>query len=218
MHSPGSSISVVTPWHNHVELAPAYFTALEHGRPDEVIVVDDASEPALPFASLRLRSKQGFQRACNQGLRAARSDAVLFLNNDVAMTGAGWLDAIRCKLRPGVLVGAQLHEKEGHTEVDGRAEPYLDGWCVAGMRADLKRIGGWDESLVEPAYFGDNLLSLRARMAGMELVETGVGLRHLRGVTTAEFALRGRHAFDLNFATYQVAVRDARATGAAVSD
>ena len=34
------------------------------------------------------------------------------------------------RLRPGVLVGAQLREEEGHAEVDGRAEPYLDGWCV----------------------------------------------------------------------------------------
>src|SRR4029079_9721695 len=77
------SVSVVTPWQSHAELAPAYFTALEHGRPDEVIVVDDASEPALRFASLCLESRQGFQRACNRGLRAAKSDAVLFLNNDV---------------------------------------------------------------------------------------------------------------------------------------
>ena len=176
-----------------------------------MIVVDDASEPALRFASLSLKSRQGFQRACNRGLRAAKSDAVLFLNNDVTMTDAGWLDAIRRELRPSVLVGAQLREAEGHAEVDGRAEPYLDGWCVAGMRADLKRIGGWDESLVEPAYFGDNLLSLRARMAGMALVEARVGLRHLRGVTTAELTVRLRHAYDLNLATYQRSVRESRA-------
>jgi hypothetical protein len=45
----------------------------------------------------------------------------------------------------------------------------------------------------------------------MALVEARVGLRHLRGVTTAELAVRLRHAYDLNLATYQLAVRESRA-------
>lgn len=177
MSSP--TITIVTPWHNHRYLERDYFQAVLH-EDAELIVVDDGSSPPLPNG-LRLEGV-GFARACNAGLRMARTDAVLFLNNDVVAQRQGWLEPIRDALTDGVLVGAELRT-DPHTYVDGTAMPYLDGWCLAGMTEDLLELGGFDETFDEPSYYGDNDLCLRARMAGMTLREARVPLHHIRNAT-----------------------------------
>ena len=40
-----------------------------------------------------------------------------------------------------------------------------------------------DETLMEPAYYSDNLLCLEARARGMRLREVRIGLRHKENVT-----------------------------------
>lgn len=107
---------------------------------------------------------------------------MVFLNNDIQATAADWLRPLRAALEPGVLVGANLRH-EPHGAVDGQPLPYLDGWCLAGMRDDLLDLGGWDEEYMEPSYYGDNDLSLRARAAGMTLREARVTLRHKQNGT-----------------------------------
>lgn len=204
-----ATVTVVTPWKDHGELADAYLTAIAAGKPEGLVIVDNGSAEPLEFATVRFEENRGFQAACNYGLQVATSDAVLFLNNDVEMTDVGWLDAIRAELEPGVLVGANIRT-DPHTVVDGLAMPYIDGWCVAGMRDDLSAIGGWDESLMEPAYYGDNLLSLRARQRGMRLVEANVGLRHLGNVTSNDCDPRWVDAVTAaNRRVYEAAVREA---------
>ena len=73
---------------------------------------------------------------------------------------------------------------DNHAKVDDQSLPYLDGWCLAGMREDLLELGGFDESLEEPAYYSDNLLCLEARAHGMTL----------RDVTRRSAAPRQRHS------------------------
>jgi GT2 family glycosyltransferase len=70
--------------------------------------------------------------------------------------------------------------------VKGILDPlsYLDGWCLGGMRDDLNRLRGFDETLTEPAYFSDNDLCLRARCLGMTLRECRIPLHHKLSVTT----------------------------------
>jgi GT2 family glycosyltransferase len=81
-----------------------------------------------------------------------------------------------------VLVGADIRHDQ-HGDVDGVPLPYIDGWCLAGMRDDLLELGGFDEGYTEPAYFGDNDLSLRARLTGMTLRQATVPLEHLTNRT-----------------------------------
>jgi glycosyltransferase involved in cell wall biosynthesis len=182
-HDRGPSVAVVTPWLDHPELADDYLQAVSYRRADdELLVVDNASKPRLEFAAICARSNLGFCAASNVGLYAAETDAVLFLNNDVAATRGDWLARIRAALEPGVLAGAMLRY-DAHGDVDGHRLPYLDGWCLAGMRADLLDLGGFDQEYVEPAYYSDNDLCLRARAAGMTLREVKVGLRHKVGQT-----------------------------------
>lgn len=169
------SITVVTPWFGHRELERDYWQAMRVAD-CQVLVIDNGSSPALPNG-WRLASNSGFSHACNVGLELAATDAVLFLNNDIAATEQGWIEPIRAALEPGVLVGANLR-RDPHGDVDGHPLPYLDGWCLAGMTEDLRALGGWDETYDEPSYYGDNDLSLRARAAGMTLREVKVGLHH----------------------------------------
>jgi GT2 family glycosyltransferase len=177
------TISIVTPWLNHMEFADAFLAAANRrSHRDELIVVDDGSFPSIPFAEIRTEESHGFGKTCNRGLRAATSDIVLFLNNDVIARDARWLEPLREAVEPGVLVGAQLRD-DPHGRVDGIEMPYLDGWCIAGMRDDLLEIGGFDEDFEPPAYFEDNDLCLRARVAGMTLREVRVPLHHIRNGT-----------------------------------
>lgn len=177
---PEPTIAVVTPWIDHPELEADYAQAIRWGRPEQLLVIDNGSDPPLTLPGLRSETNLGFCAANNLGLEHATTDAVLFLNNDVYATDPGWLRQIRDALQPGVLVGPALRYDR-----HAGGLPYLDGWCLAGMTSDLRDLGGWDETLQEPAYWSDNLLCLRARAAGITLREVKCGIRHkLNGSTS----------------------------------
>jgi GT2 family glycosyltransferase len=205
-----TTIAVVTPWFDHHELAADYCRAIDHGPyPEELIVVDNGSSPPIQFAALRNLTNKGFSAASNQGLHAATADIVVFLNNDVEMTDEGWLDTIRDATEPGVLTGARIR-RDAHGSVDGHEFPYLDGWCLAGMREDLLALGGFDETLAEPAYYSDNLLCLRARMTGMTLRQVDVGLVHKVGMTAGlSSSPATRAAVAANYQRFAEAAREA---------
>jgi len=173
--------TIVTPWLNHMELAKDYWKAVAMTDAD-VLVIDNGSDPPLPNAH-RLGFNGGFSHASNVGLELARTQAVLFLNNDIYATRSDWLDKILEQLEPGVLVGTMIRT-DVHGAVDDVALPYLDGWCLAGMRDDLLELGGFDESYEEPAYYSDNDLCLRARADGMILREARAGISHKGGKTS----------------------------------
>jgi glycosyltransferase involved in cell wall biosynthesis len=189
---PGKSITIVTPWKDHPELAEDYAEAVGRARStDEVIVVKDSP---------------GFVWGCNQGLQQASCDVVLFLNNDIRLADPDWLEVIRAAVEPDVLVGPLRNG--GHSDVDGQSFPYIDGWCLAGMREDLLRLGGFDERLEEPAYYSDNLLCLEARAAGMTLRDVQPGLEHLENVTAGDqFTPTVQAAATTNRAIYQARAR-----------
>jgi GT2 family glycosyltransferase len=202
-----TSITVVTPWMNHRELERDYWAALRT-EDCEVLVIDNGSNPPLPNA-YRLPRNTGFSHASNVGLRLAQTDAVLFLNNDVFANKPGWLEPIRDALEPGVLVGPIIRY-DPHGAVDGQPMPYLDGWCLAGMTADLLELGGFDESYQEPSYFSDNDLSFRARLAGMTLREARTSVGHLASQTSGGQKAPGvQEAFDANHLRFQRVVREA---------
>jgi GT2 family glycosyltransferase len=202
-----TTITVVTPWQDHPELARHYWNAVRT-EDCEVIVIDNGSEPPLPNA-YRLDYNSGFSHASNIGLRLARTDAVLFLNNDVVATRPGWLEPIRDALEPGVLVGPVIRFDQ-HGAVDGQSLPYLDGWCLAGMTEDLLELDGFDETYQEPSYFSDNDLSFRARLAGMTLREARTTIGHLASQTSGGVQAPGvQQAFDANAARFQSVVREA---------
>jgi len=178
------STTIVTPWLGHPELAAGYLDAVvgELDDADWALVVDNGDAPPLPgCAVVTVGGNLGFARGSNLGLERATTDLVVFVNNDVTLGRRGWLDELRRAVEPGVLAGPLRYDR--HADVDGIPLPYIDGWCLAGTRADLLELGGFDPDLDEPAYYSDNILCLRARAAGMTLREVRVGLRHMENVT-----------------------------------
>lgn len=220
-----TAITIVTPWYQSHELALGYQRAVGvRQETDRLIIVDNGDAPdingaqpvgdrveitAMGDLSPRfICANLGFSKACNVGLSAVETPAVLFLNNDVRMTSPYWLETIRSALKPGVLVGARLRH-DPHTTVDGQSVPYLDGWCVAGFTSDIRDLGGWNEDFEEPAYYGDNELCARAVAAGMELVAVPVGLRHIANYTSRRMDVSG--VSQRNRERFQTIVRELRA-------
>lgn len=204
-----SRITVVTPWVEHLELADDYFEAVlpELEDYDRNVIIDNGSNPPLAFGTVRPKRNLGFCRGSNLGLELATTDAVLFLNNDISYLRRGWLREIRKQLEPDVLVGPLRTDR--HADVDGQQMPYLDGWCLAGMRRDLVRLGGFDERLDEPGYYSDNLLCLEARAAGMRLRGIQVGLHHKLNATAGPaWGERVRAASAANHARYLARARE----------
>lgn len=200
--------AIVTPWRDHLELAPDYFLAIDAAQPDQLVVVDDGSEQPLPFAAIRIE-QGGFCTASNSGLALVETDQVVFLNNDVAPMRAGWLDDYRETIRPGLCVGPLRYDKHG--QVDGVEYPYVDGWALGMTTEDARSIGGWDElyDAAGPAYFSDNALSFRARMAGLTLRELRPGVKHKGGQTGATNIATFEHALRVNGALFTDQVREA---------
>lgn len=181
------SLAVVTPWRDHPELAPDYFAAIDAGQPDQLVIVDDGSVEPLGFAATRIE-KGGFCTASNAGLELVETEAVLFLNNDIAPQRPDWLTPIREAVTAGVVLGRLVFSH--HADVDGVGYPYVDGWCLAMLTRDARRIGGWDERYDEagPAYYSDNSFALQARLHGMVLRELFPGIRHKGGQTGGGWA------------------------------
>ena len=198
------SVCVITAWHNHTELAPHYFAAVQHT--DELIIIDNGSQPPLDFADIRLETNTGYCFANNLGLDKALADIVVFLNNDIKGGKPDWLDRIAAEVKPNTLVGAQIRY-DTHADVAGHALPYLDGWCIAGLRTELLELGGFDENLEEPGYYSDNLLCLEARAKGFELIEVPTGLVHLENVTARDRS-DVKAASQANRARYQERARE----------
>lgn len=203
------SISIVTPWYDHLELCDDYFEAVlpELEDADENIIVDNGSDPPLAFAKYRPFENLGFCGGCNIGLDMSDRDAVVFLNNDIALKRRGWLNEIREALERDVLVGNLRFDR--HSSVDEQAFPYIDGWCLAGMRDDLLALGGFDTKLQEPAYYSDNMLCLEARAMGMTLRDVSVGLVHkLNATAGSAHDERVRAATEVNRSRYEARVRE----------
>jgi GT2 family glycosyltransferase len=169
-----TTVAVVTPWVDHLELVDDYFEAIEGA--DQVIVVDNGSGPPLDFAAVRNETNRGFAAGCNLGLEKVTADVVVFLNNDVALGEPDWLEAFRDGVEPGYLCGPIRDEI--HAAVDDVSFPYVDGWCLSGTTDDVNALGGFDEGYLSPGDFTDNDLCLRARAEGMSLREIRPKLRH----------------------------------------
>jgi GT2 family glycosyltransferase len=205
------TLSIITPWWNHLDLLAEYKKVIEASCANEVIVIDNGSEPPFEcesFNVIRNETNRGFSRACNQGLRAATSDVVLFLNNDIRQSfDRKWGEDLLDKVAEGILVGAH-YRNSAHTAVDGIPNPYLDGWCIGGMKQDLLDLGGWDESYAEPSYYGDNDLCLRATVKGFLLMPIDVPIYHTGNTTSKIFDLS--KVTPANYAKFAERVREYR--------
>lgn len=168
----------------------------------EVIVVDDAStddtaawvETTYPEVRLvRLARNQGFAAAVNAGIRAARGEAIVLLNND-AEADPGWLEALAAALdaHPDAgMIASRVYLYHHRDRLDsagiyastggmvgnrGAYQPSApdhetrrlvlgpSGAAAVYRRALIDDVGLLDESLI--AYFEDVDLAIRAQLRG----------------------------------------------------
>lgn len=91
-----ASLSVIIPTHNRAAVLKQALRHLYEGsvKPDEVIVIDDASEdpvnkylegeyPGLPLNVIRFEKNRGASAARNAGIRAAKGDILVFQDDDI---------------------------------------------------------------------------------------------------------------------------------------
>ena len=196
------SVSVVIPSWNGCALLVACLQSLaaQTFRDFEIIVVDDASTDntaetvARDFASVRLvrhEKNRGFCGAVNTGIREARGEHIVLLNNDMTLA-PDFLQALVAEAeqskaalvaplilwqdQPDVIYGAGDRQyRSGRPESIGFHAPQsgftfeddVFGVCAGAAlyrREVFDRLGVFDETF--EVYFSDSDLSFRARLAG----------------------------------------------------
>ena len=195
----------------HLEIAlPPLLATL--GPDDEGVIVGDGRDPALVGApAQRCRvivhpGPRGFAPVCNRGAAEAYGRMLLFLNDDVCVSG-GLLEVLERELsRPGVgavgpnVVSEALGMSESGTSLrwhrgvlearqhplDGSdcvQVPYLCGAAFAMRRGDFFRVGGFDERLA-PYFWEDVDLSLQTReRIGAVMIACDATVIHRHGAT-----------------------------------
>ena len=137
---------------------------------------------------------RGFGPANNQGAEIVNGDILVFLSNDVIISG-DYLAPIM-KIAKGILYGAQIFSHDTGWNTFDRIIPYVAGWCVVCHRDTWREIGGWDERYV-PCDYEDIDLSLTAAQNGIELKQLNLPLYHLSG-QSAQNLTGGRLVITLN--------------------
>ena len=220
-------LSVVIPSRNGARLLRRSLPPLldDLGDLGEIVVVDDGSKDDTTDAvaeagddriSLVFRSgPRGFCFAVNRGMREARGDLLLLMNNDVEpepgalgamVESAASVTTDVCALAPRILRpdgtdegGCAVRLRHGLPLVDleGRGVPYPSGACSLFTRESWERLGGLD-SRFAPIYWEDVDLGLRARRMGMRVGRVpGAAVRHQHAATmgssSESMALRERN-------------------------
>jgi GT2 family glycosyltransferase len=220
-------LSVVIPSRNGAGLLRRFLPAVlaDLGEMGEVVVVDDGSvddtASALEEAGDgRVRrvvrsGPNGFCYAVNRGMREARGDLLLLLNNDVEplpgalramVEAADRTPSDVCALVPAILRpdgrdegGCSVRLRRGLplVNLDGRGVPYPSGACSLFPRDRWEALGGLD-SRFAPIYWEDVDLGLRAGRMGLKVARIpGVSVRHQHAATmgssSGSMALRERN-------------------------
>lgn len=210
-----STVSVVTPWLDHPELIPDYEETVRSA--DEVVIVDNGSEPEESAAIVRMLQRLGypakhrylhlhenawFSGPVNRGIGATSGDIVIALNNDVRAP-ADWIEAVRREVAGPGIYGPSASRRS----VDGVVIPYVEGWCVAATRETWDRLGGFDAAAYERPYWEDVDLSFRAMTLGIPLYRTDWHIDHLSNTTSAQTPGAYEHS-EQNRVTFESRVRE----------
>jgi len=172
-------LSIIVPVYNRHDMSVECIqTVMETTTDFEIIVVDNGSEPPFkpPFSGfnpvmvIRNDENKGFPAAVNQGIREAKGDAIILLNNDVIVPHDGlnnlaaWLDEFDI-VGPvtNYCAGMQRVQLPAYTNIDefnkeagmyleahqgeGEEVNWIIGFCMCFKKAVWEAAGDFDESL-----------------------------------------------------------------------
>lgn len=209
-------ISIVIPvWNQHDMTAECLEAVRANTQDYEIVMVDNGSDPPIPGATIRNETNLGFPVAVNQGIRAAKGDIIILLNNDVIVT-PGWADrmlkhletfsiiapmANYCAgLQQEVILPTYNDDKELFAEAsnwgklhDGefREVNFTIGFCMMFKKSLWEEIGVFDES-IWPCSGEEIDFCFRARVAGHRIaLARDVYVHHIGSVTFAEMERGG---------------------------
>lgn len=165
-------ITHYSPTPEFVDMTNQALESLKFGRPDEVIVVDDASvvKGKFPLADRVIRRKinGGFPKCSNTGFKAAKGDILILSNNDVKY-GSGWLEAILKPLENGYDISSlRMSDSDGFATENKITDGDRFGSLWAMKRKVFETIGGFDESF-NKGTFEDLDFHNRAVEAGFKI-------------------------------------------------
>ncbi len=146
-------------------------------RPDELVVVDDGSDPpvAADVTVLRLEPGRGPAAARNLGAGSTNAEILVFVDGDVAVCDDTLARLAERLSDPAVdavqaLYTADVDAPDFATDFQNLYQHYnfasvahadrlggLSSYCVAIRRADFEAAGGFDEAIDRPTVEDDNL-------------------------------------------------------------
>lgn len=148
---PPYSSLIITAYHKDqemIDLTINCLKSLEHGRPDEVIVVDDGSPIMVGLEGVdvyhRRDNNGGFPRCANTGFKLARGHVIILSNNDITFV-PGWLEGILKPLSEGYDIShVNVGDSEDSYTSDEITEDDRYGSLWAQTREVYERLGGFD--------------------------------------------------------------------------
>lgn len=201
------TLSIITPVWNQSQFTRDYLTqSYRHyfDRDDlEWIVVNNGSTDNTAITLIQFQyqfngnlmylynsDNVGFSAACNQGVKVATGEYLLFLNNDVRIYG-DYITPLLASLGEKVLVGAELLSHNTGWNQFGDLPPiqYIPGWCLAMSKATFEALGGFDEQY-SPADYEDMDLCYNAVQRGYSLIPLRLPIDHISGQSGVQLPQR----------------------------
>ena len=210
-------ISIIIPVFNQMEMTQECISAIiANTKNYEIIFIDNGSDPMFnpdnlewteSFDVIYNETNLGFPVAVNQGIREAKGDIIVLLNNDVFVT-PGWAERIVKGLEKYDIIGPCTNYCAGLQQVrlegiyhdlgeldreavkwsemhDGMIDEvnWIIGFCFAFKRSLYDELGEFDESLW-PSSGEEIDFCLRAKQAGKKIgIARDVYVHHEGSVT-----------------------------------
>jgi len=209
-------ISIILPVLNQISMTNECIKAVRDNTSNyEIIIIDNGSEPPYeiinlpecPHTYIRYEENFGFPVAVNQGIRAAKGENIILLNNDVIVTPR-WADRLIKWLDEYDIIGPCTNYSAGYQRIrafgiyhdiqglnveaekwgemhKGKADDvnWVIGFCMAFKKSLYEQLGIFDES-VWPSSGEEIDFCLKAKNAGYRVgIAHDVYVHHIGSVT-----------------------------------